>query len=243
VPTVDAESSGVVSRVTDGDSIEVDAEGVSTRVRLVAINTPDQGECFADTALAHLAEIDGATVRLEVMGTDQFGRTLAHVFEGDRHLNLELVREGLAVASTPDADDPYGQALLDAEDDAYAERTGLWGAEACGGSGEPPAVSFDVTSSVVDPVGPDDQNLGAEIVFIENRGNETVALDGWSLRDESTRHRYVFPEDSPIGPGEVIGVASDDPGWDPGGGPVWNNGGDLALLLDPMGTVVARWRY
>ena len=38
-------------------------------------------------------------------------------------------------------------------------------------------------------------------------------------------------------------VTSADPGWDPGGGPVWNNSGDMALLLDRHGRVVARWRY
>ncbi len=221
--------------------MELDGESIS--VRLVALNAPDRGECYADIALAHLADIEGAPVRLETVGTDQFGRTLAHVFEGDRHLNLELVREGLAVASTPDESDPHGPAIIVAEEAAYAEGKGLWAWSACGSSGEPPSVSLDTAASVVDPIGPDDENLGEEIIYVENRGDEVIVLEGWSLRDESTRHRYEFPGGTTIYPGEAIGVASDDPGWDPGGGPVWNNDGDLALLQDPLGTVVARWRY
>lgn len=44
-------------------------------------------------------------------------------------------------------------------------------------------------------------------------------------------------------PGGSVRVASGDQGWDPGGRPVWNNGGDTALLLDERGHVVARHRY
>jgi hypothetical protein len=38
-------------------------------------------------------------------------------------------------------------------------------------------------------------------------------------------------------------ISSADLAWDPGGSPVWNNDGDMALLLDRDGRVVDRWRY
>jgi hypothetical protein len=38
-------------------------------------------------------------------------------------------------------------------------------------------------------------------------------------------------------------IRSTDPGWVPGGSPVWSNGGDMVLVLDETGRVVARHRY
>jgi len=120
---------------------------------------------------------------------------------------------------------------------------GLWSPSACGDDTTPPQLSFDIDSSIVDPPGPDDEDLGAETMVVVNEGDAMVALAGWVLRDESSRHRYVFPSEASLDAGDARVVASSDPGWDPGGSPVWNNDGDMALLLTPHGTVVARWRY
>jgi hypothetical protein len=46
-----------------------------------------------------------------------------------------------------------------------------------------------------------------------------------------------------IGPGAEVTIRSSDPGWDPGDSAVWNNGGDVVLLLDDGGRVIARFRY
>lgn len=235
---------GLVTRVADGDSIEVDVGGVMTDVRLVGVNAPDQGECFADRARDHLAEtLGGQTIRLVVMGEDQFGRTLAHVFEGDRHVNVEMIKTGLAIASSPGDGGSYALAILTAEEEAYESGTGLWSRDACGHDGPPPDVSIEADRSVVDPEGRDEENLDRETISIFNGDTETIDLTGWLLRDESTRHRFGFPSSVKLGPGERVMVASSDTGWAPGDSPVWNNDGDMALLQLPDGTVVSRWRY
>lgn len=230
--------------IADGDTIDVDVDGETLTVRLVATNAPDQGECYADQGLDHLIDtLKGATVELEVVGIDQFGRTLAHVFEGTRHLNLEMVGLGLSLASTPDEDDPYRRAVLDAEESAFADGVGLWGPGACGDSNPIPDVAIDVGNSITDPPGADDEDLAAERLVIANEGTSDIDMSGWIVRDESSRHRYEFPSGFLLSPGEEFAVSSNDPNWDPGGGSVWNNGGDMALLQLPDGTVVDRWRY
>lgn len=235
---------GEVTWIADGDTIDVDTNDGDVTVRLVATNAPERGECYADEAHDHLIDaLSGTTVRLEVLGVDQFDRALAHVFVGDRHMNLEMVELGLALASTPDEGDPYGAVVLGAEESAFADRTGLWSPDACGGHGDVAALSIGVASSRPDPVGPDEENLDAELIAIRNDGDVVVDLEGWTLRDESSRHRFRFGAGATIAPGEVLSVSSDAPGWTPGGSPVWNNGGDMALLQDPDGVVVARWRY
>jgi hypothetical protein len=54
---------------------------------------------------------------------------------------------------------------------------------------------------------------------------------------------FVFAAGTTLSAGEVLAITRTDDGWTPGVSPVWNNGGDLALLQDPKGTVVACWRY
>jgi micrococcal nuclease len=213
-------------------------------VRLVATNAPDRGECFADEALDHLiTTLEGASVELHVTGVDQFDRTLAYVLDGDRNVNLEMVSDGFSLASTPDEEDPNRVSILDAEDIAFTSGSGLWAPDACGATRDLPAARFEPESSEVDPAGDDNDDLTGEFVTIVNEGDDTLSLAGWILRDESTRHRYRFGTGVELGPGESLRVPSDAAGWDPGGSPVWNNGGDMALLQLPDGTVIDRWRY
>lgn len=211
-------------------------------MRLAAINAPDFGECLHDEATAHLeTTLSDAQISLEVVGIDQFDRTLAHVISEERHINLEMVSMGLALVSGPD--DAYQASLLDAEQLAFDSGLGLWAPEACGATPPLPDVAIDPTASEPNPRGPDEDRLGDEMVSIVNRGTATIDVGGWTVRDTSSRHRYIIPVGTVIGPGEVFEVRSDDPGWDPGDSPVWSNDGDMALLIDPLGTVVSRWRY
>lgn len=233
---------GTLARVLDGDTVEVRTETRVVRVRLAGINAPEGEECFGDVAASHLGALTGGPVRVEVVGTDQFGRALGYVWARDTLVNLDLVSRGLALATTPRDKDRYGPPMLQAEGVAYAERLGLWSPEGCG-SGPLPELKFMPEASVIDPPGPDDRALSEEQLVIVNRGDEPVDMTGWVLRDESSRHRYHFPRGLLLGRGYVFVVSSDLPGWDPGDSPVWNNTGDMALLLDPAGRVVARWRY
>ncbi len=233
---------GELVGVVDGDTIEIQTDTRTVRIRLAGINAPEGGECYGDVARDHLGALIGGAVGAEVVGTDQFGRTLAYVWVRDMLVNLDLVTRGLALASTPGEGEHHGSVILQAEDLAYQERLGLWSPEACG-SGPLPRLEFVPAASVTNPSGPDDRVLSAERIVVVNRDTEPVDMEGWVLRDESSRHRYHFPRGILLGSGYVFVISSDLPGWDPGGTPVWNNTGDMALLLDPAGRIAARWRY
>ena len=234
--------SGTLVAVLDGDTVEVETETGRLRIRLAGINAPEGGECYGDVASAYLERLTPGPVEAMVVGTDQFGRTLAYLWVRGIQLNLDMVSRGLALATTPKDPDPYGPSLLYAEEAAYGSRLGLWSPDSCG-SGPLPELRFVPEASVFDPPGPDDRVLSAEQIVVVNRGDEPVDMTGWVLRDESSRHRYRFPQGLILGRGYIFVVSSDLSGWDPGGSPVWNNTGDMALLLDPTGRVVTRWRY
>lgn len=230
----------VVSAI-DGDSIEIEGPEGRVQVRLDGINAPESEECYHREATGHItALLEGREVGVEVTGTDQFGRVLAHIHLDHLDVNLEMVSAGMAIATTPDPGRP--ETLIEAEESAAGLERGLWDPQACG-TGPIPRVVIDFARSVVDPPGPDDQTPDQELIVLINREDADVDLDGWALRDESSRHRYHFPRGSRLAPGDSLTVTSADPGWAPGGSPVWNNGGDLILVLDELGRVVARFRY
>ena len=90
-----------------------------------------------------------------------------------------------------------------------------------------------------------------EVVFITNRGVETVALAGWTLMEEqlglSRPASYTFPDGATITPGETIGVYTVDGegilySFGLSSNRIWNNsGGDIAVLINAQGHEVSRF--
>jgi micrococcal nuclease len=128
-----------VSRVVDGDTVEVVFEGRELDVRLIGIDTPetvapgDPVECFGPEASAYTTErLEGQAVRLEfdVEVHDPFDRTLAYVWLGEELFNETLVREGYALVSTFPPNVRYVERLRVAQRLAREEGLGLW--SACG---------------------------------------------------------------------------------------------------------------
>ena len=234
-------STVTVTRITDGDTAVVVRGGSETTVRLIGVNAPERDECFFGESTDHLIEmLEGATIEIEDLGTDQFGRTLAYLWEGATLVNLEVVAGGWAIATTPDKAETYGKEILGAEREAVDTSAGLWAADACGPAEEIPKIDISVAP---DPPGPDNDRLGDESITLVNTGAAPVDISGWVLRDESSVNRYRFGEKTIIEPGASITIPSTDPGWKPGNGAVWNNEGDMAMLLTNQGAVVAHLRY
>ena len=88
---------GVVTRVVDGDTLDVNGE----RIRLVLVDAPerDTREGPASTEyLRHLCPVGSAALvdQDDLQRTDAYGRTLAVVWCGDRRVNEEIIRAGHA---------------------------------------------------------------------------------------------------------------------------------------------------
>lgn len=237
---------GTVIWVADGDSLDVETIEGELEIRLWGVNAPESGECFSEESRDYLiASIKDRSVGLEISDTDQFHRSLASVWNGEELVNLALVERGLALALTPGEGDPLGRLLIAAENDAYEERIGLWAEDACGSVGPVPSITIGLGESQVDPPGPDGESLDEEFIVIVNDGDESWNLAGWTLRDESSRNRLEFGDDISIDAGATLTISSGcttTPSWC-GDSPIWNNTGDMALLLDETGRVVARARY
>jgi micrococcal nuclease len=88
-------------------------------------------DCFGPQASAFNHRlVEGRRVRL-VLGEerrDVYGRLLAYVYLGDRFVNAELVRRGLARTLTIPPNDRYAARLKQLEIAASRAGRGLWGA-------------------------------------------------------------------------------------------------------------------
>ncbi|HEX2097205.1 MAG TPA: thermonuclease family protein [Solirubrobacterales bacterium] len=130
-------ASALVTRVVDGDTVEVRLDGETEDVRYIGVDTPETVkpeapvDCFGPQASRFNHDlVERRRVRL-VFGAerrDHYGRLLAYVYLGDRFVNAELVRRGLARTLTIPPNDRFAVRLKRLEMAAARAGRGLWGA-------------------------------------------------------------------------------------------------------------------
>ena len=239
-----------VLEVIDGDTLEVRVDGTVERVRLIGINTPERGECFAEEAEDALADlVAGRRVRLEqdTSGRDQYGRILAYVHVEGQHVNAALVRGGFAIARSYPPDTARDDELAAAQREAQHAGAGTWGADGCASDVSAAGITLSVRA---DAPGDDNANLNGEWLDISNTGDGVLDLSGWTVKDESATHRYTFAEGTTVASGATLRLhtgCGDDTAtarhWCRTDSAVWNNGGDTAFLLDADGRTVTSRSY
>lgn len=75
--------------------------GRKTEIRLIGVDAPEHGQEWGDAARDFVIDFLGdepLEVRFGKERTDRYGRTLAYVYTPNAMLNLELVRQGFALA-------------------------------------------------------------------------------------------------------------------------------------------------
>jgi micrococcal nuclease len=239
-----------VTRVSDGDSLRATSSEGDLEIRLLGVNAPESDECFGSEAGDQLkALVDASTITLHPWpgDSDEFGRQLGFLVAGETFVNLSLVESGHVLARAQ-SDHGFERAFEDAETVAAASEIGLWAPDACGDPVDADLVFVEVFENAP---GDDRENPNGEYVIISNEGDRDIDLDGWILRDESTRHRFTFPSVTIVPNAEVqvrTGCGDDDLAdapmqvfWCDPEPPVWNNGGDTAFLLDPTGAIADKF--
>jgi micrococcal nuclease len=133
--TVSAPTSGyqtaAVTRIIDGDTIEIEIEGRTYRLRYIGMDTPERGRpFFSEATEANRQLVENQTVLLEkdVSETDRYGRLLRYVYLQDGTMvNAELVRQGYAQVATFPPDVKYQDTFIQLQREAREARRGLWG--------------------------------------------------------------------------------------------------------------------
>lgn len=127
IPLVaEADITGKIVRVLDGDTVEILAGNVATRVRLNGIDAPEKAQPFGQRSRQALTAIVGGKTVLAVgEKRDRYGRLLATLILDGRDINATQVYSGMAwvyrykgLATEPE--------YLRYERDARTARRGLW---------------------------------------------------------------------------------------------------------------------
>lgn len=124
---------GYVTRVVDGDTINVNSDGTKLKIRLYGIDAPEtkksnkEGQPYGEEAWRSLVDkVNGQKVRLDIMDVDRYRRMVSIVFVGNRNINREMVAEGWAWAYREYLKGPYASEFLGDEERARKKRLGLW---------------------------------------------------------------------------------------------------------------------
>lgn len=133
-----AQSASVyVTRVVDGDTIEVQLGGQEEDVRYIGVDTPETVkpgapvDCFGPQASSfnhRLVERRRVRLVFDSERRDVYDRLLAYVYLGDRFVNAELVRRGLARTLNIPPNDRFAGQLKRLEIAAARRGRGIWGA-------------------------------------------------------------------------------------------------------------------
>ena len=148
--SVYAQQKTLVTRIIDGDVIQVLYGGVEKRVRLIGIDAPERRidrkalkdanmsehdiEAIVEMGARAKAYVNGlikrgnfVTIEFDIKEMDRYGRLLCYVYlSNGKMLNEEIVRAGYAIVKTIPPNVKYKDKFLNAFNYAEETKGGLW---------------------------------------------------------------------------------------------------------------------
>lgn len=206
-----------ITRVVDGDTVEVDQNGDGRSdaiVRLIGIDTPEHGKCGYGAATRALKSLVGKKRVVLRSDTGQSGlrgrperRVLVPVAGQTVDATTWMLERGLGVWMPRKGEVTNSRAHHVAADRAAAAGIGWFDEDRCGaGPGANDTLSMhvqwnaDATKRLSET-----QRRNQEFVRIRNDGAEAVNLDGWTLRVGNDRRRSV-PPGGLLAPGASVSI-------------------------------------
>jgi micrococcal nuclease len=125
-----------VSRVIDGDTIEIELDGAEEDVRYIGVDTPETVkpdtpvQCYGPEASAfnhRFAEGHDVELAFDRERRDVYGRLLAYVYVDGTLVNAELVRRGLARTLEIEPNTAMADRFDRLQSAAAGAGRGLWG--------------------------------------------------------------------------------------------------------------------
>lgn len=118
---------GIVTHVSDGDTITVLADGSHTKVRLYGVDTPEKAQPYGREATVFTRDwCLNELVTVDVVDIDRYGRTVGIVTANGCTLNEDLVRAGWAWVYHRYCHRNQCQDWSELEGTARLNKIGLW---------------------------------------------------------------------------------------------------------------------
>lgn len=243
-----AKENAVVKRVVDGDTLEVDINGTTSKVRLIGIDTPESVHPDANrnssegkNASEYTKEqLTGKTIGLEydVGKTDQYGRILAYAYlESGLMYNAQLAAEGYAQQMTFQPNVKWAGLFKELIADARSNNRGLWAEKSAGNTNPSEEIQTNTSPINSGPVAITVLDYFGEVVQIQNNGSADVVMTGWKLVSTKGNQTFYFPEGFILKAGASVQVVSGKDAANGEGKLKWttanvhNNGGDDPVQL------------
>jgi endonuclease YncB( thermonuclease family) len=225
IKNFDNQETITVERVIDGDTI---VDNNDLHYRLLGINTPERGEYLYLEAKKFLEENTlNFSLTAEKKGKDRYDRELAYLYNGDKNINIEIVREGYANYYFPSGKDRHYEEFYKAWEECLNENKNL-----C-------EKSLDKCSSCIELNIWDFEN---QKVVLYNKCNFDCSLNKWTIKDEG-RKKFTF-SNFILKSLESVSIivenktnTKDKLYWK-GETYVWTSSGDTLLLRDDKGKLV-----
>ena len=116
-----------VTRVIDGDTIEVTLSGKTESVRLYGIDSPEKKQAYGLSAKDFVEQfVGGKVVNITPLDTDRYGRTVAIVMLGTQNLQEQLILAGYAWVYPQYCKKSFCTAWSTLQGISAGNRVGLW---------------------------------------------------------------------------------------------------------------------
>lgn len=116
---------GQATKISDGDTITLEQQGVKYRIRFYGIDAPESSQIYGAKSRLTLEKIiKGKDLKIVCKDKDRYGRIVGQVFCAEQDVNLAMLKLGAAwfYEQYARANDAYRQA----EAQAKREKIGLW---------------------------------------------------------------------------------------------------------------------
>lgn len=136
----ESRTSGIVQRVIDGDTYDIEIDGVEYRVRLIGIDTPEsvapedyykentqEGVDVSAAVKEKIHSGDTVYIEYDIQTEDKYGRALAYLFLSDGTMIQDwLLEQGYANVATYPPNTKYAEHFADIAHKAMENHIGLW---------------------------------------------------------------------------------------------------------------------
>jgi len=164
-----------IERVIDGDTVVVNGSSF----RLLGINTPEKGEYLYAEAKKYLeGEVLNASLTAEKKGKDRYKRELVYLYNGNKNINKEIVKEGYANTYFPSGKDRHYDKFAKAWEECLNKNKNL-----C-------EKSLDKCSLCIELY---EWNFENQKVVFYNKCDFDCSLNKWTIKDEG-RKKFTFSD-------------------------------------------------
>lgn len=220
IKTFDETTTGVVTRVIDGDTIVVNNESV----RLLGINTPERGEKYYSEAKEFLNNLlfnKTVSMKSGKEKYDLYNRRLAYIYLNDKkEINLKLINEGYASPYFPNEE--KREEYYSAWETCLIEEKNLCES------------SEDICKNCIKLK---KVNIDNQVIILENICNFKCNLNKWTIKDEG-RKKYIF-NNFYLDKKKTINISAEDFKQEY----VWTKTGDSIFVRDALDKLVIYYRY